>query len=882
MKLLDWLRFRIATLFQGSEVDAEIEEELRSHIQHCADDLERSGLGRAEAERRARIEFGGREKYKEGCHEALGGNFIETVIQDVRFSLRRLRKSPGFTLAAILTLALAIGANAVVFSIMNAFLLRPLNVPHAQSLYGLWRSNDGMAESYPDYLDLRDRNRSFEGLVAYNITLAGLDTGENTSRDWVEETSGNYFDALGLQPYLGQFFHASDEHGPNSAPYIVLTYTFWHTHFQDDRGVVGRVVQVNKRPFTIVGVAPPEFHGTLLFFNPDFFSPIVNHEQLGANDLKARGDRWVFMVMGHLKAGVTPAQAIADLDSIGAELERNYPKDDGKMTFTLARPSLYGDYLGRPVREFLTALTVLAGLILLAACANLGSLFAARAADRSREVALRLALGSSRNRILRGLFTEAVLISLLGGAVGLLGSVVLLQGLSSWNPFPRWPIHLSVAPDANVYGVALLLALASGFLFGAVPVRQVLLTNPYEIVKAGSNRRVGRRITARDLLLVVQIAICAVLVTSSMVAVRGLARSLHDNFGFDVQNTMLAETDLSMGGYSGDRAAAMQKRMVDAVESIPGVESVGLADTIPLGDSAPDSLVFADGTSDLRPSNSAADALIFNISPEYFHAARTALLSGRTFTLHDDKNSPRVAIVNPNFARKLFGSVPKALGSYYKMRDGTRLQVVGVAEDGKYTGLTEDPQSVMFVPILQAPSSSTYLVVHSNRDPQQLGAAIRSTLRQLDAGLPVYVETRYKELDVMLFGPRMATLALGVMGVMGAMLAITGIFGMAAYSVSKRLRELGIRVALGGQRKEVLQAALGRALQLLAFGSAAGLFLGILATPVLAFIVDQATPRDPLVLAGVVLAMALLGLMATWIPARRALSVDPMILLREE
>jgi len=362
----------------------------------------------------------------------------------------------------------------------------------------------------------------------------------------------------------------------------VLTYTFWHTHFQDDRGVVGRVVQVNKHPFTIVGVAPPEFHGTLLFFNPDFFSPIVNHEQLGANDLNARGDRWVFMVMGHLKAGVTPAQASADLDSIGADLERNYPKDDGKMTFTLARPSLYGDYLGRPVREFLTALTVLAGLILLAACANLGSLFAARAADRSREVALRLALGSSRQRILRGLFTEAVLISLVGGAVGLLGSVVLLQGLSSWNPFPRWPIHLSVTPDANVYGVALLLALASGFLFGAVPVRQVLLTNPYQIVKAGSNGRVGRRITARDVLLVVQIAICAVLVTSSMVAVRGLARSLHDDFGFDVQNTMLAETDLSMGGYSGDRVPAMQKRMVDAVETIPGVESVGLADTIPL------------------------------------------------------------------------------------------------------------------------------------------------------------------------------------------------------------------------------------------------------------------------------------------------------------
>jgi predicted permease len=431
-----------------------------------------------------------------------------------------------------------------------------------------------------------------------------------------------------------------------------------------------------------------------------------------------------------------------------------------------------------------------------------------------------------------------------------------------------------------------LLALASGFLFGAVPVRQVLRTNPYEVVKSGSAGPIagtaGRRITARDLLLVVQIAICAVLVTASMVAVRGLARSLHDNFGFEQRNTMLADTDLSMGGYKGDKVPVMQKRMMEAVETIPGVESVAFADNLPLADSAPDSHVFTDKTSDLRPSNAAADALMFKISPEYFHAAGTALLSGRAFTWHDDQDSPRVAVVNGQFAHKIFGSATNAIGGYYKMPDGTRIQVVGIAEDGKYGSLTEDPQPAMFLPILQSPSGSTWLVVRSNRDPQQLGPAIRSTLQKLDAGLPFYIQTRYKELDITLFGPRMATLSLGVMGVLGAMLAVTGIFGMAAYSVSKRLRELGIRVALGAQRKQVLQVALGRPFKLLAFGSAAGLLLGILASRVLAFVVSQATPRDPLVLGGVVLAMALLGLLATWIPARRALSVDPMILLREE
>jgi hypothetical protein len=327
--------------------------------------------------------------------------------------------------------------------------------------------------------------------------------------------------------------------------------------------------------------------------------------------------------------------------------------------------------------------------------------------------------------------------------------------------------------------------------------------------------------------------------------------------------------------------APMQKRMMDAVATIPGVEFVGLTDALLLNDSN-GSNIFTDSTTDLRPSNAAANVYMYHISPEYLHAEGTTLLSGRAFTWHDDTNSPRVAVVNREFARRIFGSVPNAVGGYYKMPDGTRMQVVGVAEDGKYGKLTEDPQMAMFLPILQFPGNSAWLVVRSNGDPQQLGPAIRSTLHQLDAELPVVIEMRIDEIGGNLFPAQMATVSLGVMGVMGAMLAVTGMFGMAAYSVSKRLRELGIRVALGAQRREVLQAALGRAFKLLAFGSAAGLLLGILASRVLALIVYQATPRDPLVLAGVVLAMVLLGLLATWIPARRALSVDPMILLREE
>ena len=884
MKLLASLRFRIATFLKRSQMNTEMEDELQSHIQHRADDLERSGLPRAEAERRAHIELGGIEKTKEECRDAAGGTLVESILRDMCFALRLLRKSPGFTAVAIVTLALGIGANAVVFGVLNALILRPLNVPQPESLYQLERASDKVGtESYPNYLDLRDRNRTFDGLAAFAIAPAALDTDGNPSHVWVYQVSGNYFDVLDIQPYLGRFIRASDEHGPNSAPYIVLTYAYWRSHFEGDRSVVGRTVQLNKSPFTIVGVAPPGFRGTLLFFSPDFFVPIVEQEQVeGWSVLNARGERRV-TPLGHLKTGVTPAQVIADLNSIGSDLEKNYPKDDGQMSFALARPSLYGDYFGGPVQAFLAGLMLLAGLILLAACANLGSLFAARAADRSREVALRLAMGAGRIRILRQLFTEAVLVSLTGGAVGLWCSVILLRGLSTWQPIPQYPVNIPVSPDANVYGFALLLAVASGFLFGAVPVRQVLHTDLYQIVKSGSIVKVGKPITIRDLLLGVQIAICAVLVTSSFVAVRGLVRSLHSNFGFEPRNTMLVNTDLDMAGYRGERVRTMQKRMIDAMESIPSVTSVGLVDAAPLaGGGNPSSNVFTDETTDLRPSNAAAEALIFNVSPDYFRAAGTALLTGRTFAWHDDKDAPRVAVVNREFVGRLFGGATNAAGRYFKTPDGTRVQVVGIVEDGKYNSLTENPRPVMFLPILQSPSSSTWLVIRSSRDPQQLALAMRNKLRDLDAGLPFFIQTWNRGLNTVLFPARMATLSLGVLGVMGAMLSITGIFGMAAYSVSKRLRELGIRMALGAQRREVLQAALGRAFKLLTLGSAAGLLLGILASRVLALIVYQATPRDPLVLACVVLAMLSLGLMAIWVPAERALSIEPPILLREE
>jgi predicted permease len=805
------------------------------------------------------------------------------MTSDLRIALRQLRKSPGFAATAILTLALGIGANAVVFSVLNAVVLRPVNVPNAQNLYMVQRGQFP-SQSYADYLDLRDRNRTFDNLATYNIGgPVGVDTGGNPSTAWPYLASGNYFDALGIQPHLGRFFHAADEHGMNSAPYVVLSYAYWHGHFHDDVNVLGRPVLINKSQFTIIGVAPQGFRGTELFFAPAMWIPMVQQPTVqGYDALQHRGNHSEFVV-GRLKPGVTAAQATADLNVLGAWLSKTYPVDDEGVKFTLARPGLIGDMLGGPARAFMAGLMLLAGLILLAACANLGSLFAARAADRAKETALRLALGSRRGMVLRQMLTEAVLVSLAGGTLGLAGGVVVLHWLSAWQPIPDTPINVPVNPDLGTYLLALALALVSALLFGMVPARQVMRADPWQLIRTGMSGTAGqRRFTVRDILLAVQIAICAVLVTSSLVAVRGLARSLHGSFGFVPQDVMIAGSELHMAGYTDERMPQMQRRMLDAAAAIPGVTAVGYADHLPLGIGGGDSYVYSDATSDYRPTNVAADAMTYNVSPGYPEAAGTKLLAGRTLSLNDDSKAPKVALVNRQFALKVFGSVDKAVGGHFKYWNGTRAEVVGVLEDGKYRTLTEDQRPAMFFSFLQQQSSGTWLLVRSKRDPEEISKALQHTLHGLDPGLPFVVRTWNREMSSALFAARVATVALGVLGLLGAMLAATGIFGLASYTVSKRLRELGIRMALGARRKQVLRAALGRTFVLLSAGSAAGLVLGVLASKVLSFIVYQAAPNDPLVLSGVVLTMLVLGLAAAWIPAQKALRVDPMILLREE
>jgi predicted permease len=810
-------------------------------------------------------------------------SFVDNVLLDIRYALRVLRKSPTFTVVALVTLALGIGANVVVFGMLNAVLLHPLDVSDPQNLYQIrhkqWMIGRLLTTSYPAFEDYRQRNTTFSGMAGiYGYSHAQLRWRNAVMSVHGDEVSGNYFDLLGVQPELGRFFHAADEHGPDSAPYLVLSDALWRSAFAADPGVVGTTVEFNKHPFTVVGVAPARFHGTERFEWPDYWMPMLNEAQVeGSSYLHNRAFIDV-TVVGRLKPGVTPQQATENLNAISAKLAREYPETDDGQPLRLIHPGLIGDE-GDVIRGFLYSVTVLALLVLAAACANLATLFAARATDRSRELALRVALGSSRRRLMRQLLSEAMMVSLMGGAVGLGSADLLLGVLNRLAPIEE--AHLVAIVDARVYLVGLALTLASALLFGMAPARQAWQSSLLQMLKGGPADafHLGR-FALRDLLLGAQIAICTLLVTASLVAVRGMVRALHVPLGFHPQGAMLADLDLSQVEQAGGLAVERRKAMIEAARSIPGVTAVGIVSRTPFTGGMHGRPIFRPGTTEFKVNNSVLASYVFTISPGYLEAAGTRLLDGRDVSWHDTAKTPNVALVNQTFARRMWNESP-AVGQRFILW-GFLTEVVGVTEDGKYHDLQESPQPVVYVPLSQNEQSEAVFVVRSRLAPNEMAAALQRALGGILPNVPIKMQNWSDALDGELFPATAATVALGVTGLLAAMLAVTGIFGMAAYSVSRGMKELGIRVALGARRAHVMTAAVGRPIVLLGVGSAVGLLSDVFASRLLGQIVYQADPRDPVVVGGAVLTMALLGIAASAIPAGRALAVDPSKLMREE
>ena len=876
---------RVTTLLRRNSQasDDRLREEIESHIAAQTDENMRLGMPSHQAHRLARLKFGAIEAVRESYHAEKSFAGMETLFLDLRYAIRVLRKSPAFTIVAVLTLMLGIGANVVVFGVFNAILLHPLNVHNPGSLYQVrhkeWMKGRLLTTSYPAFEDFQRRNTSFSAMAGINayshVKLNLQDTAIRLSGDLV---TSSYFDLLGLQPQLGRFFHAADERGAGSMPYLVLSNALWRNTFHADPHIIGKTVDLNKHPFTVIGVASEGFHGTERFVWPDYWIPILNQQQVeGDSSLQDRASVSL-TVVGRLKPGVTSAQATDNLNAIVAEMAKEHPDTEDGQLLRLIHPGLIGDE-GDVIRGFLWSVATLALLVLAAACVNLSSLFASRTADRSRELALRAALGSSRGRLVRQLLTEAVLVSLIGGAAGLVAASLLLGFLNRWHPLVE--SHLVVSMDTRVYLVAFAFTLTSSLLFGILPAQQAWQTSPLQGLKNGLSEAMHLgRFALRDLLLGLQIAICTLLVTSSLVAVRGMVRALHVPLGFQPKGALLVSIDLSQMDLTSDLVLEKQKALLEAARSVPGVVSAGIVSRTPFTGGLHGTPVFRPGTAEFRLKNAALAPYVLQISPGYLDSAQTRLLSGRDVSWFDRPNTPSVVLVNQTFARKMWGN-SQAIGQHFIL-SSQLTEVVGVVEDGKYHELQEPAQPVVFQPFSQVGSVDPVFVVRSQRNPNDMSATLQRILSGITPDAPVDVQSWVDSIDGELLPARAATTALGATGLLAAMLAVTGIFGMAAYRVSKRMKELGIRVALGARRVHVMRAALGQPILLLCAGSALGLLAVLFANRLLAKIVYQANPRDPVVLAGTVLTMALLGMVATAIPARRALSVDPSKLMRED
>jgi len=874
--------------FPWNRMETELNREVAHHLHELTAEFERRGHSHEEAMRMAKREFGGSEQVKEKCRDERRWAWMSGLRQDAVFALRQMRRSPGFALTAVLTLALGIAANVIVFGVVEGLVLRPLDVPRADRLMTLPRTDQTYPVlDYPAVRDVRDGNTVFSAVAGWTFQSFGLEANGTTRPVWGWEVSGQYFEATGIKPFLGRLLDRADDDHPGASEAAVLSWPSWKSDFNGDRNIVGTTVRINKHPYTIVGVTPEGFYGTEKFTQPFLFVPLSNEASLGAGDwLESRTSRHVWSIV-RIKDGMTMPQVQTELNTIAAGIRRQYPKEEETLGFKLLRPGLMGDYLGAPARAFLGGVTVLAGIVLLAACANLGSLFAARTADRAREITIRLAIGSSRWRIVRQILVEALAIAILGGACACGLSWMALTGLAGWHPPTEYPMSFHIEPQPSLLLAVLLISMLAGVLCGAMPLRQIFKTDPNEAIKSGSQTFAGRCWAVRDVLLAAQIALCCVTVTAAFVSLRGLGKAMTVDMGMEPKHAVLAKFQLSAAGYSGAAADRFQRQLQERISELPGVAAAGYADSTPLSHDTSNFAVFSQQTTDLRSSNKAFSAYSYAVSPGYFTAAGTSLLAGRDVSFSDTKNSLAVAVVNRQFARRLFHS-EEAVGGYFKNGLGLSIRIVGMVADGKYLTISEDPEPAAFFPISQDASTSTSLIVRLRPDStdaatNEMAATVRKVIRDLDPTIPIRESSAWTgQLGLTFFPSRVATAALGLFGAFGLLLSIAGTFGLASYTVSKRLRELSIRVALLGQARQIVAAALGRMLILLGSGSVAGMLLGAAASRLLAAIVYQASAQDPVVLGAVAFTMVVTGSLAVAGPVRRALHIDPAKLLREQ
>ena len=800
-------------------------------------------------------------------------------MQEFTLAFKNIVRSPGFAIAGIGSLALAIAANTIVFGVLSALLVRPLPIERPEEVFFM-QLGEGYSHSFPLYRDIRDRAQLFSGFAAYRIAPMALQTEAGSQRVWGYLATGNYFDLLGVKPAIGRFFRADEDVTPGAAPYAVLSHAAWRSRFAGDPAIAGRVIRLNGRPFTILGVAPEGFRGTELFYMPEIWVPMMMQPHIEGNSwLENRGTSNT-SVLARTRIGVNKQQAEENLNAVGSVLGRELGWSRVQR-FTLATPGLAGDMLRAPVTSFSVAVMLLAGLVLLAACVNLSALFVVRSIDRVREMGIKLAMGAGRARLSREIVVEVLLLVTAGGASGLLVAHYALEFLTRWRIPVELPAQFDVHADARVVFFVMSAVLAAALMSAVAPVWRAWRVDPSSSLRASRGWSRSSRWPLRDLLLAVQIACCCVLVTAGIVAFRGLSAAFQTPVAMDVNEVTVAGFDLGLAGYTRPAGSEFQRRALDAVASIPGVTSAAYGNSTPLFIDQSTTGVFPEGSAP-QSQPSGRSASYYQVSPDYLRTIGTALLRGRDFSWQDDDGAPLVAIVNETFASALGSAV--AVG--WRFRRGNNappIEVIGIVEDGKYQTVAEGARAAVFFPILQSGSMSTMIVARSTRPQPEIASEIRERMRQLDADLPLYSLGGLDEAVAYVFVPAWAaTITLNVFAALAAVLIATGVYGLAAYTVAKRSREISIRVAVGARPAQVLGAVLGRTGTLMVIGASAGIALGVAASKVLSSVVYQASSTDPVVLLSTGVTITTIALCATWLPARRALRIDPVRALRED
>jgi predicted permease len=804
-----------------------------------------------------------------------------SLFGDIRLAIRRLRRSPGFTISALLILILSIGANSTIFTVVNRYLLQPLPVERPNDLVTLnYRSGpvESPSLSYPDYRDIRDRNQTLEGLATFLLTPVSTSYSGNNRRSWAYLVSGNYFELLGVQAFKGRALTSADDERPGANPVVMLSYGFWQGHFGGDPAVVGATMKLNGGDYTVIGVMPQGFYGTERIFTPDVFAPISMLPSLaqGPSFLEIRRVRNLF-VFGRLKPGVTSAGAQAELAGIAAQLGREYPEDQG-MEVLLSPVGLFGSGARGPFLAASVLLLVLAGSVLLVACANVAGLLLARSAGRRRETAIRVAVGATRGTLIREVMVESLLLNALAGVGGLVLAFWLRDLISGWAPPVPVPIIPDLEIDGRVLGLSVLASLAAGVLCGIAPGLQSARSSVAEALKQNRGGRFGRW-SMQDLLVGAQVALSMVLLIGSLLVASSLGHILDINFGFDPDQGASLAVNLSMEGYSPDRTKSFRRDLLERTRALPGVESAALAGLLPLGLEQSRSRVAVEGQPE-APVSQALTAGVYFAGEGYFRTMRTRLVAGREFEDRDE--TANVVIVNQTFARNfLAGKDP--LGARIRIDASPQwMEVVGVVEDGKYVWINESPLSVVYLPI-SASSGLTTIVARGAMDTGVLVRQMRSTVLGLDPALSIFYDGPLtRRVDLQLLPSRFLAASLGSFGLVSMLLVGAGLYGILSYSVTQRTREIGIRMALGAAPGSVIRTMVARVAMIAGMGIAIGVAGGLALGKLFAQALYGINPYDPVTICAAVAVMALVGLIACWLPVLQATRVDPLTALRSE